>query len=108
MSPVDKQHTVDIIEIFNNNVWNVDCCHELPKVAGMKVPDLPSLQPCIFLAMEFPEYVKRGVVDGSTLALGIVEQDVSLIKSKRGKATDGLSIFQQLPEGVKGIDSIGH
>ena len=99
---------MDIVQTFHKNAWDVDCCHALTKALNCNVSDLPTLQPCIFLAMEHPEHLERGIVGESKLLSGIVEEKVVAIESQRQNASTGLSEFCRVPKGVKGIDLLNH
>ena len=108
MSLAQKQSAVDIVQAFHKNAWDVDCCHALTKALNCNVSDLPTLQPCIFLAMEHPSHIERGIVEQATLTSGIVEDEVAEIESQRVTASSGLLEFVRIPEGVKGLDLLNH
>ena len=76
MSLAQKQAAVNVVKRFDKNAWNVDCCYELTKAMNVNISDLNSLQPTIFLAIEFPEHIKRGIVDKASLTPSIVEKEV--------------------------------
>ena len=46
----------------DTNPWGIDCCRELCQEFKVTLPDLKQLQPCIFLAIEHPSHLSRGLV----------------------------------------------
>ena len=74
----------------------------------MNLPDLTSLQPCIFLAIEFPLHIERGLVEDEEAALTVVAARVASIEEQRATATTGLSMFERRPEGLHGMTAFLH
>ena len=70
---------------------------------NVNLSDLTSLQPCIFLAMEFPLHIKRVIVEDKEAALTVVAARVASIENQRATATTGLSMFERLPQGLHGM-----
>ena len=75
---------------------------------NVNLSDLTSLQPCIFLAMEFPLYIKRGPVEDEEAASTVVAARVASIEEQRATAMTGLSMFEQRPEGLHGMTAFWH
>jgi hypothetical protein len=61
MPPVDKKTAVDIVQRFSDNDWGLDCCSALITALKIKLSDLTTLQPCIFLAVDNPSHLDRGL-----------------------------------------------
>ena len=74
----------------------------------VSLADLPSLQPCIFLAIEHPSHVQHSVVDGETLVDDPVEDEVAAVEHRQEMTTAGLSMFKRQPEGLRGLASFNH
>ena len=108
MSPLEKQSAVDIVQRYDKNAWSVECCHNLMRALQVSLADLPSLQPCIFLAIEHPSHIQRGVVAEETLVDDRVEDEVAAVECQRETATAGLSMFERRPEGLHGLASFNH
>lgn len=113
MSPEQKRAAVSIVEKFGNNAWNIDCCAELVKELSVKMSDLTSLQPAIFVAMENPSHLDRGVEQDGDLSLAEPRDPegaaiVNAVEANRAKASSGLSMFQRVPNGMTGLDLFFH
>ena len=63
MTPAEKSLAVTIVQQHDENPWGIDCCRELTQQLKENLSDLKSLQPCIFLAIENPSHLSRGLVD---------------------------------------------
>jgi hypothetical protein len=61
MPPVDKKTAVAIVQRFSDNAWGLDCCSALITALKIKLSDLTTLQPCIFLAIDNPSHLDRGL-----------------------------------------------
>ena len=113
MSPEQKRAAVSIVEKFGNNAWNIECCAELVKELSVKMSDLTSLQPAIFVAMENPSHLDRGVEEDDDPSL-VEPRDpegaaiVDAVEANRAKASSGLSMFQRFPNGMTGMDLFFH
>jgi hypothetical protein len=59
MPPVDKKTAVAIVQQFSDNAWGLDCCSALITALKIKLSDLTTLQPCIFLAIDNPSHLDR-------------------------------------------------
>ena len=72
--------------------------------------DLTTLQPCIFLAIDNPSHLDRGleeVID--RIVVGTKDQAaIAAIETIREKANTGLHMMQRNPDGVKGMDLFEH
>ena len=108
MPPAEKKSAVDIIQRYHNNVLNVECCHELTKALQVSMSDLLSLQPAIFLAMEFPQHCERGVIYESTLASNVVKDEVATIESRHAKANEGMTMFEHNPARTNRMELFDH
>lgn len=75
---------------------------------NVNLSDLTSLQPCIFLAMEFPLHIERGLVEDEEAALTVVAARVASIEEQRATATTGLSMFERRPQGLHGMTAFWH
>jgi type II secretory pathway component PulJ len=115
MAPTDKQTAVDIVKRHGQNAWDINCIHEL--VTTLKVPmsELVALQTCIFLAIENPSHINRGLVEdededsSSAHAVApVINQEVAEAEANRKNALSGLSLFQRKPEGMTGMDAFYH
>ena len=69
----------------------------------VNLSDLTSLQPCIFLAMEFPSHIKRGLVKVEESDETVAEARVASIEEQQATSTTGLSMFERRPEGLHGM-----
>ena len=76
----------------------------------IKLSDLTTLQPCIFLAIDNPSHLDRGlqeVID--RIVVGTKDQAaIAAIETIREKANTGLHMMQRNPDGVKGMDLFEH
>ncbi len=76
--------------------------------------DLTLLQPYIFLAIDNPSHLDRGLeefMDKRIVTGDAATQDqaaIAAIESIRKKANTGLHMMQRIPDGVKGIDVFEH
>ena len=75
---------------------------------NVNLSDLTSLQPCIFLAMEFPLRIERGLVEDEEAALTVVAARVASIEEQRVTATTGMSMFERRPQGLHGMTAFWH
>jgi len=110
MSPVDKKTAATIVQRFTDNAWGLDCCRALITALKIKMSDLTTLQPCIFLAIENPSHLDRGleeVIDRIDVATKD-QATIAGIESIRKKATTGLHMMQRNPDGLKGMDLFEH
>ncbi len=91
MPPVDKKTAVAIFEHFDKDAWSVECCGELIKALKISLADLTFLQPCIFLAIDNPLNLDRGlkeVIDKIPFnAPNADEFTIAAIECVRNKAT---------------------
>jgi len=87
---------------------NVECCHELMQALKVNLSDLTSLQPCIFLAMEFPLRIERCLVEDEEAALTVVAARVASIEEQQVTAMTGLSMFEQRTQGLHGMTAFWH
>ena len=62
MLPVEKKAAVEIVKDFDNNAWGIECCCELMADLEVNLSDITSLQHAIFLAIDNPTHVDRGIV----------------------------------------------
>ena len=113
MSPVDKKTAATIVQRFTDNAWGLDCCSALITALKIKMSDLTTLQPCIFLAIDNPSHLDRGfeeVID-RIVAGDVATKDqaaIAAIETIREKANTGLHMMQRNPDGVKGMDLFEH
>jgi hypothetical protein len=110
MSPVDKKTAATIVQRFTDNAWGLDCCSALITALKIKMSDLTTLQPCIFLAIDNPSHLDRGleeVIDRIVVATKD-QAAIAAIESIREKATAGLHMMQRNNDGVKGMDLFEH
>jgi hypothetical protein len=113
MLPVDKKTAAAIAQRFFNNAWGLDCCSALIMALKIKMSDLTSLQPCIFLAIDNPSHLDRGLkeVMDRIVAGDVATKDqaaIAAIESIREKANTGLLMMRRNPNGVKGMDLFEH
>ncbi len=112
MPPADKKTTVAIVEHFGKDAWSVECCGELIKALKISVADLTFLQPCIFLSIDNPLHLDRGlkeVIDKITAnAPDADESAIAAIEYVRNKANTGLKMMQHNPDGLTGIELFEH
>jgi len=72
----------------------------------IKMSDLTTLQPCIFLAIDNPSHLDRGleeVIDWIVVATKD-QAAIAAIESIREEAAAGLHMMQRNPDGDKGMD----
>ena len=78
----------------------------------VKVSELTALQPCIFLAMEHPSHLERGLASEEEEAMGPCNDEdaaiINRVEASQEKADHGLSIFQRIPKGMKGHELFFH
>jgi hypothetical protein len=113
MLPVDKKTAAAIVQGFSDNAWGLDCCSALITALKIKMSDLTTLQPCIFLAINNPSHLDRGLkkVMDRIVAGDVATKDqaaIAAIESIREKANTGLHMMQRNPNGVKGMGLFEH
>ena len=113
MPPVDKKTAATIVQRFSDNAWGLDCCSALITALKIKISDLTTLQPCIFLAIDNPSCLDRGLeeVMDRIVAGDVATKDqsaIAAIESIREKANTDLHMMQRNPNGVKGMDLFKH
>jgi hypothetical protein len=113
MPPVDKKTAVTIVQRFYDNAWGLDCCSALITALKIKLSDLTTLKPCIFLAIDNPSHLDRGLeeVMDRIVAGDVATKDqaaIAAIETIREKANPGLHMMQRNPDGVKGMDLFEH
>jgi hypothetical protein len=62
MSPEHKGKAIGIFQ-KHESTWNVECIIELKSALGLAMSDLHSSQVGIWLAIENPKHIQRGVED---------------------------------------------
>jgi len=65
------------------------------------VSDLTSLQPTIFLTIDFSKHIERGVVNKATLTAGPVDKEVADVVAQQETTCIGLSKWEHQPKGLK-------
>ena len=102
---------MDIVKKRNDNAWGVDCCRELMQTLHLKLTDIPTLQPAIFLAMDNSVHLKRGLEDDKpkpteeqTKAARVIAE----MEANQKKGDHGLDMFALNPRGMKGIELFNH
>jgi len=113
MPPVDKKTAAAIVQQFSDNAWGLDCCSALITALKIKMSDLTTLQTCIFLAIDNPSHLDRGLkeVMDRIVAGDVVTADqaaIAAIEAIHEKANTGLHMMQCNPYGVKGMDLFEH
>ena len=111
MLPVEKRAAVEIVNFFDNNVWGIECCRELTAALKVNPSDISSLQPAIFLVIDNPTHVDRGIVyEKSELSQDQAKDSiiVEVVESNSAKANIGMSIMERRPTGLKGIELFEH
>jgi hypothetical protein len=112
MPPVDKKTAVAIVEHFGEDARSVECCGELIKALKICLADLTLLQPCIFLAIDNPLHLDRGleeVIDKITVnAPNADVSAIAAIETVCNKANTGLKMMQHNPDGLTGIELFEH
>ena len=96
--PVEKKAAVEIVKIFDNNTWGIECCCELMAALKVNLSDITSLQPAIFLAIDNPTHVDRGIVYEKPVLSEEQAEDariVEVVESNRAKANSGLSMMER-------------
>ena len=106
MVPSDKQAAVDIVKRYGENAWDLNCISELTKSLKVPLSELVALQSCIFLAIENPSHINRGLEEQAVAP--VINQEVADVEANRKTALDGLSLFQRNPEELKGMDAFYH
>ena len=43
MFPVEKKAAVEIVKMFDNNAWGIECCNELMAALKVNISDITSL-----------------------------------------------------------------
>ena len=105
--PVEKKAAVQIVKTFDNNAWGIECCRELMAALKVNVSDITSLQPDIFLAIDNPTHVDRGILYEKPELSEEQAEDariVEVVESNRAKANSGMSMMERRPPGLKGIE----
>ena len=115
MTPAKKILAVSIVRGYCGNIWGVDCCCELCQKLKVNLTDLKGLQPSIFLVMELPSHLTRGIVgdeDVTQETLSLENQQeadkVAMVEAAHVKASNGLSVFHRYPNGLKGISAFNN
>jgi hypothetical protein len=107
MSPDEKRRAVAIVEEYGGNAWNVDCCRQLSRELSVPMSQLNQLQPCIFLAIEHPGHLDRGIEELEETPTEL-HPEVVAAEAARANATHDLSLYQLKPAGLKGEELLTH
>ena len=107
MTPDEKKTAVSIVE-KHSGAWNVECILELRDTLGLSMGDVPSIQVAVWRAMENPGDLERGMEDISTSNRAQLPTEIEEVENGRRKATDGLTMFQDIPEGMVGEELFDH
>lgn len=102
MLPEEKKKAVAIYT--KHGSWTPDCLVDLKNEFSITIKEVSSLQVCIWLAIDNPAHLERGMED-SKLQL---PDEVVMAKSNRKTATDGLSMWKLIPPGMKGEELFDH
>jgi hypothetical protein len=107
MPPVDKKTAVAIVQRFSDNAWGLDCCSALITALKIKMSDLTTLQPCIFLAIDNPSHLDRGLeeVMDRIVAGDVATKDqaaIAAIETISEKANTGLHMSNAIPMELRG------
>lgn len=115
MSPEHKALAVQIVQDADAP-WSPECIQELSSKLSVKLSEMPALQPCIFLAIEHPSHIGRGLAEEEETDGGNSDGDgtsdgsdvVAEVEANRVKANSGLSMFQLKPDGLEGTELLDH
>lgn len=105
MEPAQKRSAVAIVKRHESS-WNLDCLLELKDALTLTAKQLPALQTCVWLAIDNPSHLDRGMED-----VEIEDEtpdEVANVESARCSATDDLSMFRRVPDGMSGEDLFDH
>ncbi len=112
MPPVDKKTAVAIVVQFGKDAWSVECCGELIKSLKISLSNLTLLQPCIFIAIDNPLHLDRGLEEAikkiTVNAPNANESVIAAIKSVCNEANTGLKMMQRSPDGLTGFELFEH
>ena len=101
MSSEEKRTAVSVFEKHGKS-WTVDCIVELKEALNLQLSDMSALQVAIWLAVDDPSHIERGVEDIDLGAEGLPAEVVA-VEANRQTATHDLSMFQLKPPGMKGM-----
>jgi hypothetical protein len=107
MPAEEKKAVVAIVHRFKDKMWGAECCRELMTAMNCNLSDLPSLQPCIFLAMDDPSHLDRGLEEVATTMIQAGQTTIDAVEANRKKAIDGLKVMS-FKSSLKGIDRFNH
>lgn len=105
MEPAQKKRAVAIVKRHDSS-WNLDCLLELKDALALTTKLVPSLQTCVWLANDNPSHLDRGMED-----VEIEDEtpdEVTNVESVRCSATDDLSMFRRVPDGMSGMELFDH
>ena len=116
MSSELKTLAVQIVKDAGDNAWGYDCVMRLHQELSVKISEIPALQPCIFLAIENPSHLTRGLIEEDE-EVEEEEDDDEVVKGReiieevegtRAKANEGLSMWTRLPPGLSNEEAFIH
>ena len=61
MTPAEKRVAVSVVRRLADNAWSVECIQTLHTECSIPYSDMCSLQACVWLAMENPSHLDRGL-----------------------------------------------
>ena len=107
MPTEEKKAAVAIVRRFKDEMWGAECCCELMTAMHCNLSDLPSLQPCIFLAMDDPSHLDRGLDEVTATMIQAGQSTIDAAESNRKKAIDGLKVMS-FKSSLTGIARFNH
>lgn len=111
MTEEEKTSAVNIVKKYNHNAWGLECCRELMHCLKVRLTDIPTFQPAIFLAIDNPSHLSRGLVNEApkqTEEQAEAAITIAEVEANRKKANHGLDMLVARPPGMKGIELFDH
>ena len=99
---------VDIVKRHKSS-WSAACLLELMETLLVSRDQLSSLQTCIWLAIEDPSHIERGMAEEEVAEeVSEVPDEVAQVEKGRVKATSDLNLSRRVPKGMKGLELFDH
>ena len=107
MTPAEKKVAVALID--REGGFTVKCVKALEEECSFRRKDLNHVRVCYELAKANPQHLERGILSEEELTRARTRSaEEAAAKDSMKHVTDGLSMFQLTPQGLKGIKLFKH
>jgi len=86
----------------------VECIIDLKAALGIGLDYMNAIQVAIWLAIENPSHIERGLEDADLVEGKELLAEVVAVESERQTATHNLAAWRRLPRNMSGMDLFNH